>query len=254
MVEYIVEDALEYLRGLPSKTVDFAHLDDAWARPQRSGGFGVNYRTHPFDEDDADLVEGEPGVDTNLTVVEFLDAVYDALQPGGFLALDTDSYLISRAGSYFEKVWPGRCQFTYTVTSLTSDGVPDRSTPGMYGSSGGYTILIAQKEATPVPQSHPVGGRHTRGCPCERERRDWEWGTVKPLAPYLDLIQEYTSPDSRIIEPCAGTAPAVIAAEREYGTDVDATAIDIEPDAKRAYERRREEELPRQTGIGEWGK
>jgi len=113
--------------------------------------------------------------------------------------------------------------------------------------------VIAQKRATPIPEFHPVDTSHPVGCPCERERRDWEWGTVKALAPYRDLIGAYTTADSQIVVPCAGTAPALIAAERAYGDDCNATAIDIEPAAKDAYERRRSDQLSRQAGISEWG-
>lgn len=254
MVEYIVGDALEYLQELPSESVDFVHLDDAWARPNRHGGMGITFETHPFDADAAPLVEGEPGVDTGLTVVDFLEAAKTALRPGGYLAMDTDSYLVAQTMQYLQESWEGHCHFLYQVTLLSSDGTPDRSTPGMYASSGGYAIVVAQKHAAPLPRNHPLSDRHTRGCPCRRQHEDWGWGTVKPLDPYLDLVRNYTSADSRLVIPCAGTAPALVAAEREYGPGVDATAIDIESDAKAAYERRREEELRRQTGLGEWGK
>lgn len=44
-----------------------------------------------------------------------------------------------------------------------------------------------------------------------------------------------------------------VAAEREYGSDVDVLAIDVEADAKAAYERRRADELEYQTGLGAFG-
>ncbi|MDQ2050077.1 hypothetical protein RBH26_06225 [Natronolimnohabitans sp. A-GB9] len=40
---------------------------------------------------------------------------------------------------------------------------------------------------------------------------------MKPLAPYLEWVRRYTEAGDRIVVPCAGTAPAAIAAEREYG-------------------------------------
>ncbi|EMA24885.1 hypothetical protein C435_03293 [Haloarcula marismortui ATCC 33799] len=253
MCEYIVGDALEYLRNTRPESTDFIHLDDAWARPCRAGGMGVNYNTHPFHEDDIGLVEDEPGVETSLTVADFVQAAYDALEPGGILAMDTDDYLLPNLTTYLEENWGEYCYRTFTVTLLTQDGEPDRSTPGMYGSTGGYEIVIAQKDASVIPEFHPVDADHPYGCPCERERRQWGWGTVKALAPYRTLIDAYTTSDSRIIEPCAGTAPALIAAKRAYGDDCDATAVDIEDEAKKAYERRREEQLSRQAGLGEWG-
>jgi hypothetical protein len=167
--------------------------------------------------------------------------------------MDTDSYLLPRVIDYLSKSWSDHCYFTYTVTLLTTDGKPDRSTPGMYGSTGGYTMVLATKDATPIPQTHPVEDFHIRGCPCQRQREDFGWGTVKPLAPYLDIVETYTDEESRIIVPCAGTAPTAIAAERVYGPDARVTAVDIEQEAKAAYQRRQEEELQWQSGLSEWG-
>jgi hypothetical protein len=253
MVEYLVDDALEYLRSEPPETADFIHLDDAWARPKRCGGMGVQYDTHAFDESDIGLVEDEPGVETSLTVADFIDAAHNTLKSGGVLAMDTDDYLLPKLIDYLEASWSERCYRTFTVALLSQDGTPDRSTPGMYGSTGGYEIVVAQKDATPIPEFHPVDAAHPYGCPCERERRQWGWGTVKTLAPYEELIDAYITAGSRVVVPCAGTAPALIAAERAYGSECDATAIDIESEAKEAYEERRDEQLARQAGLGEWG-
>jgi hypothetical protein len=254
MPEYLIGDALEYLQEGPSRSVDFIHLDDAWARPKRHGGLETGvYETHPFSETAIGSVEGEDGVDTSLTVTDFIEASFDTLKSGGILAMDTDDYLFPHLTAYLNENWAEYCYRSFTVTLLTQGGEPDRSTPGMYGSTGGYEIVVAQKQSTPIPEFHPVETAHPAGCPCERERRDWGWGTVKTLAPYEDLIKAYTTEGSRIVVPCAGTAPVLIAAERAYGDDCNATAIDIEPEAKEAYERRREDQLSRQAGLSEWG-
>ena len=262
-VEYVVGDALEVLRSEPERSAAFVHLDDAWARPNRNGAFGVEYPTHPFDEATADAVADEPGVEypthpfdeatadavadepgveTDLTVVEMLEASYRVLKAGGVLAVDTDSHLLPRVLEYAREEWGERSYAIAQTTALTKDGEPDRSTPGMYASSGGYATVLVWKDACPRPSESP----HV---PCERQREDWGWGTVKPLAPLLEWIRSYTDAGDRVIVPCAGTAPAAIAAEREYGSDADVLAIDIEPEAKAAYERRRADELEYQSGL-----
>lgn len=102
-----------------------------------------------------------------------------------------------------------------------------------------------------VDKSTPCTDReyHALRCACRRQREDWGWGTVKPLAPARQWIRTYTSPGDRMIVPCAGTAPAAIAAEREYGSDADVLAVDVEPEAKAAWERRRADELEYQAGL-----
>ncbi|ELZ15103.1 MAG: hypothetical protein ACQEP0_16305 [Natrinema limicola] len=44
-------------------------------------------------------------------------------------------------------------------------------------------------------------------------------------------------------------APVAVAAECEYGSDADVLAIDVEAEAKAAYERRRADELEYQVGL-----
>jgi len=97
---------------------------------------GVNYETHPFSETAIKSVEGEDGVDTSLTVTEFIEASFDALKFDGILAMDTDDYLFPHLTTYLNQNWGEYCYRTFAVTLLTQDGEPDRSTPGMYGSTG----------------------------------------------------------------------------------------------------------------------
>lgn len=252
-VEYHVGDALEAVQGLPDRSVQFVHLDDAWARPNRHGGFGVEYPTHPFDEDEAQKVEEEPDVTTDQTVVELLDECYRVLKSGGVAAIDTDSYLLPNVLTYLATEWSPTCYALAQTTALTRDGDPDRSTPGVYFSNGGRTTVLAWKKATPIPEGHPLHQNLPLHCACQRQREDYGWGTVKPLPPLLKWIRAYTESGDRILVPCAGTAPAAIAAERLYGVEADVLAIDIEPDAKEAYQQRRSADLEHQSSLEQWG-
>lgn len=249
-IEYRVGDALEELGNEPAESAQFIHLDDAWARPKRNGAFGVTYPTHPIDEETADVVAGDPGVTTDLTGHDLLEACERVLQPGGVLAVDTDAYLLPKVLDWLREEWSSDCYRVAQVIALTQAGEPDCSTPGMYLSSGGYSVVLAWKDAAPIPRDHPLGGGHEpQDCACSRQREDWGWGTVKPLAPYRQWISHYTAPGDRVVVPCAGTAPAAIAAEREYSEAANALCIDIEPEAKAAYERRRADELDYQSTL-----
>lgn len=247
-VEYQIGDALQVLKSEPSRTADLIHLDDGWARPNRNGGFGVTYPTHPFDSGEATLVEGEPGVTTDITCEELISECLRLLVSNGLLIVDTDAYLLPKVLSYLEDEVCSSTFKTGFVTLLTNDGRPDRSTPGQYGSSGGYTSVLIWKEAAPVLH----GGfedRHALTCPCRRQRESYGWSTVKPLAPYEMWVDTYTSPGDRIIVPCAGTAPTAIAAELLHGDRADVLCVDIEQEAQHAYERRRSDELKRQSSL-----
>jgi len=252
MIEYIINDALQEISGYGDQSFQFIHLDDAWARPKRNGAFSVTYPTHPFDESDADFVDGEPGVTTDLTVVEMLDACRRVLKSGGVLAVDTDDYLLPKVMRYFSSEWSETSFAIGQTTALTKGGTPDRSTPGMYGSTGGYATVLAWRDSSPVPNGHPCRQNLTLHCPCDRQREDWGWGTVKPLEPFLNWIRAYVDPGDRVLVPCAGTAPAAVATEREYGDKVDVICIDVESEAKAAYERRRKDQLNRQETLGNW--
>lgn len=248
-VDYRIGDAHATLESEPARSATFIHLDDAWARPNRNGAFGVEYPTHPFDESDAQLVDGEPGVETNVTVVEMLEVSYRVLESGGVLAVDVDDYLLPKVLTYVCDEWSPTCYTVVNTVALTSSGEPDRSTPGMYGSTGGYATVLVWKDASPIPQGHPCRENLTLGCACPRQREDYGWGTVKPLAPYLRWVDAYTERGDRIVVPCAGTAPAAVAAERLYGDDADVLCVDLEPEAKAAWGRRRADELEYQSGL-----
>jgi len=229
--EYVVGDALEHLRELEDEQAALVHLDDAWARPKRDdeysddAKFGVNYPTH--------------GLETTHSI---LNECYRVLKPGGWVIADTDDYLLPRLISYFQTEW-GDVAATYrgggyrragSVVLTTKDGRPDRSTPGMYLSNGGYHVVFAHKGETDRRTSESA--RQIARRPQER----YGWAGVKPTSPYETWVEALTEPNETVLEPCAGTAPAAIAAEqsgREW------LAIDIEADAREAYRRRRDAEL-----------
>ncbi|WP_324758186.1 hypothetical protein [Haloarcula montana] len=221
---YLIGDAAEELRQLGSESAAVVCLDDAWARPKRGDAFGVEYPTHGFEE-----------------TAEILSACREVLKPGGWLIADADDWLLPKLLDYLTENW-GNAAETYQngyrkvggVTLTSSSGEPDRSTPGMYGSTGGYPVVFAHKGETDRRWSESA--RQIARRPQDR----YGWGSVKPVAPYEAWIESITDLDERVVVPCAGTAPAAIAAER-LGREW--VAIDCEPEAREAYRRRRENEL-----------
>jgi hypothetical protein len=221
---YRVGDALAELRSLPSESAAVVALDDAWARPKRGDAFGVEYPTHGFEE-----------------TAEILSACRELLKPGGWLIADADDWLLPKLINYLTENW-GNAAETYQngyrkvggVTLTSSSGEPDRSTPGMYGSTGGYPVVFAHKGETDRRWSESA--RQIARRPQDR----YGWGSVKPVAPYEAWIDAITEPGEAVVVPCAGTAPAAIAAER-LGREW--VAIDCEPEARDAYQRRRQSEL-----------
>ncbi|MEA5407706.1 hypothetical protein VB773_09090 [Haloarculaceae archaeon H-GB2-1] len=97
---YVVADAIETLQDYQGEAAA-VFLDDAWARPKRYGHFGVEYDTHPFDDDQ----DAEGYVDTSITTTEVLDACYDALMDGGWLIADADDWLLPRLITYLQEEW-----------------------------------------------------------------------------------------------------------------------------------------------------
>jgi hypothetical protein len=222
--EYVVGDALAELAAMPPKSAALVCLDDAWARPKRGDAFGVSYPTHEIE-----------------TTYRIIDACKRVLKPGGWLIADADAYLLPRLTEYLRTEW-GDAAKTYgegyrkvgSVVLLSADGTPDCSTPGQYGSTGGYPVVFAHNSET--ERRWTASARQLADRPQER----YGWGSVKPLSPYRVWVKSITDPGERVVIPCAGTAPAAIAAEelgREY------VAIDSEPQARDAWERRREDVL-----------
>ena len=267
--QYIVGDAVEELRNLDS-SASIIYLDDAWARPQRAGQFGVTYDTHPFSEDDLQGVDID-GFETTTT--EVLDACKDALMKGGWLIADTDDWLLPRLSNYLIEEW-GDVAASYSgggyrrvgaVTYLTNDGNPDRSTAGMYLSNGGYSVVFAHKGETDrrtsessrqiVDDPFTQEGYQVTG----REHDNYDWGSVKPVNPYKTWVKALTKEseieNEHLVVPCAGTAPAAIGAELTFGSSLKYTCIDNSPDAYNAFVRRREAEFElRNTSLpGEQG-
>lgn len=247
--EYHVADALEVLDEYENEAT-LIFLDDAWARPQRKQQFGVEYETHPFDENQEDV---DDHVNTSLTTTDVIDACYDALAEGGWLIADADDWLMPRMIQYLQEEW-GDAAATYEgggyrktggVTYLKSDGTPDRSTAGMYLTTGGYPVVFAHKGETDRRSS--VSARQLADRPQER----YDWGSVKPLSPYVSWVEGLAEPGELILVPCAGTAPAALAAEEVFEEDARYVCIDNEPDAYEAFQRRREAEiLHRQQKLG----
>lgn len=222
--KYVVGDALAQLEDMPAESAAVVCLDDAWARPKRGNAFGVEYPTHPFE-----------------TTTSILAECKRVLKPGGWLIADADDWLLPKLTHYLTDEW-GNAAETYRegyrktgrVTLTAADGTPDRSTPGQYLSTGGYPVVFAHKGET---------NRRTTASASQLTRRPQErygWGSVKPVAPYEAWLDGLCEPGEHVVVPCAGTAPAAIAAER---LGLSWTAIDCEPEAREAFERRRDAEL-----------
>ncbi|WP_123619582.1 hypothetical protein [Halorubrum sp. CSM-61] len=238
VVEYRVADAYEEIRSEPDDSVAFIHLDDAWARPKRGNAFGVEYPTHPFSREDDHF---EPDKH-EFVVTDIVAECIRVLRPDGILVADTDSWLFPQLFEWLCDRLDSGCARSGGVTLLSADGTPDCSTPGQYGSSGGYSVVMASPASCPGLSSYSVA---------DRQHEQYGWGTVKPLSPYKTWVREATASDDRILVPCAGTAPTAIAAEMLY-EDPDVLAIDVESDARDAYERRRTDELNRQASLSGW--
>ena len=230
--EYVVGDALEVLAEFEGEA-SLIHLDDAWARPHRAGQFGVTYPTHDFD--------GTKNI---------IDACYTALQDGGWLIADADDWLLPKLITYLQQEWGnvaesyrgGGYRRTGGVTYLTQDGDPDRSGAGAYLTNGGYPVVFAHKGKT-----ERVSATSARQV-TTRQRESYGWGSVKPVEPYREWVNALYKPSGKMVIPCAGTAPAAVAAEQlhaegELDEYIRYTCIDSEPEALEAFRTRRDAEL-----------
>lgn len=222
--EYVINDAVDHLGAVRDEAA-LCVFDDAWARPKRGNAFGVKYPTHSFHQ-------------TGIILHE----IEQVLTDGGWLIADADDWVLPRLIDHLSKQW-GNVAETYEgggyrktgrVTLVSSDGTPDRSTPGEYLSTGGYPVVFAHKGETDRRTSESASQIARR--PTER----YGWGSVKPVAPYERWIEALTEPDELVLVPCAGTAPAAIAAER---LDRRWLAIDTEEEARDAFLRRADAEL-----------
>lgn len=244
---YAVADAIETLQQYQGEAAA-VFLDDAWARPKRYGHFGVEYDTHPFDEEQ----DAEDYVDTSITTTDVLEACYDALDDGGWLIADADDWLLPRLITHIQNEW-GDVAETYSgggyrkvggVTYTKSDGTPDKSTAGMYLSTGGYPVVFAHKNET--DRQSAESARQIAPTP----RETYDWGSVKPISPYESWINGLVEPGELILVPCAGTAPAALAAEKQFGEEARYVCIDNQEEAFEAFKRRRKEEiLPVQESL-----
>lgn len=238
---YIVGDAVDHLKEFQNEA-SAIFLDDAWARPERRGQFGVEYDTHPFDEDH---IPKDENIDTSTTTVEILEACCEALEPGGWLIADADDWLLPRLINYFRREWGdvaatyegGGYRKTGSVTYISSNGEPDKSTAGMYLSTGGYPVIFAHKGET--DRQTAVSARQI----ADRQHERYNWGSVKPISPYIEWVKGLLNPEELILVPCAGTAPAALAAEKVYGDESRYVCIDNEEGAYEAFYRRRNDEL-----------
>lgn len=217
--EYVVGDALDVLADTAAESARLVHLDDAWARPKRCGGMGVEYPTH--------------GLETSYAIV---DACWRVLEPGGWLIADADDwfklqledYLCTEYGNVAETYEGGGYRRTGCVVYQRSDGGVDRGGAGMYLRNAGYPVVFAHKGETETV--YEAARQIAR-----RPSSDWDWHSVKPLQPYLAWVEALCGDGDRVVEPCAGTAPASVAAER---LGLDWLAADIEPGAREAFRRR----------------
>lgn len=255
--KYIIGDAVTALEQIDEfvedeKQPSLIALDDAWARPQRAEQFGVTYPTHGFKPDDDESA---------TSTIEIIDACEDALIEGGWLVADADDWLLPQLITYIQHEW-GNVAETYRgggyrriggVTYVNKDShekynsgsfepnelKPDRSTAGSYLSNGGYPVVFAHKGETDRRSS--IAARQITS----NHQDNYGWGSVKAIEPYEAWVDALMGEDELLVVPCAGTAPAALAAERVFGSEqANYICIDIEEEAYEAFEQRREAEVP----------
>jgi hypothetical protein len=225
---YRVGDAVDELRQLGTESAAVVVLDDAWARPGRDGAFGVEYPTHSLE-----------------VSCEIVDASWDVLKSGGWLICDADDWLAPRLESHIREEYGdvtaygdyqgGGYRRRGGVTYVDASGEPDQSTPGQYLSNGGYPVVFAHKGSTDRRSTASARqlARHPRRV---EDAYPYGRGSVKPVKPYRRWIEGLTEPDETVVEPCAGTGPASIAAASLGRKSI---AIDIEEEARDAHRRRK---------------
>ena len=252
---YVVGDAINVLSEYREEAAA-VFLDDAWARPGRVQQSGLAYDLHPFD---AGHVADGDDVDDTLTTVELIDACRTALVDGGWLVADADDWLAPRMVEYLRGRWgdaaatPGGGGFEKLggVTYLTDDGRPDRGTHGEHLTTGGYTVVFSHDG--PTERDTDISARQVAKWP---ERTYGRGGRAKPIGPYEAWIDGLVDDGELILVPCAGTAPAALAARRVFGDDARYVCIDVEEAAYEAFRERYAEEFgersrnPPETDLG----
>jgi len=244
--EYVLGDAFDVLNKYRDEAAA-VFLDDAWASPERITRLEAFYDTHPFTEEMA----AEAGdVDTSTTSVDILSASHDALKQGGWLVSDAQDWVAPHIIQYLVSEWGDASQAHEEydgggyrkvggVTFLNESGTPSRQTKGTFLSRGGYFVVFAHKG--PTDRKTDVSARQLATQP--RVEEDYGWMSLKPIEPYANWIRGLVDPGELILVPCAGTAPAALAAERVFGDDARYVCIDTDKEAFEAFKRRREAEL-----------
>jgi hypothetical protein len=220
--QYCIGDARNLPQYLPeSELATAAVVDLAWARPNRNG-VGICYDTYSPDNG----------------LWEFVDAVYDALEPGGWAFFDTDSWLLDKLIRYLRESW-GDVNATYSGGGFRRVGwVENNATRGHYFQNGGYPVVFAHKAET--EQVHGVSASQDADGPPRNVVQSVEWESLKPISPYETWLDAVTESGDLVAIPCAGTAPAAIGLERLYGDDARFVAVDSDADARDAFRQRRD--------------
>ena len=228
MGEYRVGDAREPLE----QKAAVAAVDLAWARPKRNGVY-VTYDTY--------------GPDNGLW--GFVDATHESLVDGGWAIFDADDWLLPRLIQYLQENW-GDVASTYCgggyrrTGSVTYEGNPGG---GHYFTNGGYHVVFAQKGETDRTSS--VSAKQVTNRVSTEVRDAVGWGTMKPIDPYRKWITSVMDKDELLYVPCAGTAPAALAIEQEWGESANYVCVDAEQEAKDAFETRRDMQVTIQRTL-----
>ncbi len=236
---YVVGDAAAVLEAYDG-TAAIAFLDDAWARPGRTEQGGLAYDLHPFDDRLVRATDGDD-VDDSVTTTRILDACREVLAPGGWLVADADDWLAPRLVEYLRREWGdaaadpdgGGFRRLGGVTYLDADGRPDCDTHGDRLSTAGYTVVFGHDG--PTDRRTDAAARQVATWPTATYGRG---GRAKPIGPYEAWIAGLVDPGEPILVPCAGTAPAAIAAKRVFGDEARYVCIDVDPDAYDAFHER----------------
>lgn len=244
--KYVLGDAVEVLQQYEEEAAA-VFLDDAWASPERVARLDAMYQLHAFDDELAERTNGS--LDTSTTSIEIVDACHDALVDGGWLVSDAQDWVAPHLIQYLVSTWGDASQAhedyegggyrkTGGVTFL-DDGKPSRQTKGTFLSRGGYFVLFAHKGQT--RRKTNASARQLADQPKIENRYGWQ--STKPITPYANWIEGLVEPGELVLVPCAGSAPAALAAERVFGDDARYVCIDKEEGAFEAFKQRREAEL-----------